>query len=82
VTCFGDADPDQYSQHRVDFRLKFRVRHPVLADEESFEEVAKCGDQEPCHKRTDPLPTRQGLQTKNHLRKLVPETQSEQMSAR
>jgi hypothetical protein len=25
-----------------------------------------------CHNRTDPLPTRQQLQTKNHLRKLVP----------
>jgi hypothetical protein len=25
-----------------------------------------------CHNRTDPLPTRQRFQTKNHLRKLVP----------
>src|ERR1700681_461725 len=25
-----------------------------------------------CHNRTDPLPTQQRLQTKNHLRKLVP----------
>src|SRR5258706_16036830 len=32
-----------------------------------------------CHNRTDPLPTRQRFQTKNHLRKTRPQrTQSEQ----